>query len=417
MGPKTITMIVLILIGLGVVLAGMNGFIGHNNDQDWQVLQGVFGDMKIQSAPGVFQKRFANDFVYPKIQRTYFSKDEKEGGKEDESCTVVFSDKGKADFSSMVLYRTPYLKANEAIATAEEVKTLGKGLKDCESTRFHRLCKGDVTISDKTILARLKEYARITASGMNASDCVEDQAEFIDEIRNAVKNDATLNEYGISVEEVALSDITFDPKTLLQFEKQQDAILASKEAEAKKIQYNMQELETEAQYAQKIAEQKGIAEMEMMKQTTDAKRDAELATIAAQKEVDVAALAKMQAEEVKLKALVEANQGLEVAELEAKAALEKKKGMIALAEGKQKSIELSGAITEKEEVLATIAANRDVEISANIMNMQVPSTVFLGGSGEGGGQSDYFNNLLGYVISKEAGLIPKTATPVAPAAK
>ena len=311
----------------------------------------------------------------------------------------------------MVLYRTPYMKSNLAIAEGT------KGLKEGEVANFHRLCKGDISIADATVLARVKEYSRITASDYNASQSVDSQDEFIAAIRKALKEDVTLVSYGIDVEEVTLSDIVFDDPTLEQFTKQQTAILASKEAEAKKVQYDMQKLETEAEYAQKIAVAKGTAEMEMMKQTTDAERDAKLATIAAQKEVDVAALAKMQAEEVKLKALVEANQGLEVAELEAMAALEKKKGMIALAEGKQKSIELSGAITEKEEVLATIAANRDVEISANIMNMQVPSTVFLGGNGEGGGQSDYFNNLLGYVISKEAGLIPKTATPVAPAAK
>jgi len=401
---KFYTLVGVIVIAVVVVLACTFGWVGHNDDQDWQVLQGVFGDMRIQSAPGVFQKRFATDFVYPKIKRTYFSKDEKEGTKEDESCTVVFSDKGKADFSSMVLYRTPYLTANEAIPTKEEVSNSGKGLKDCESTRFHRLCKGDIIIADKTILARLKEYARITASNMNASDCVEDQAIFIDKIRTAVKNDVTLNDYGIAVEEVALSDITFDDKTLLQFQKQQDAILASKEAEAKKIQYDMKKLETESNYAQKIAEQKGIAEMEKMKQVTDAERDKELAEIDAQKKVAVAELAKQEAEQVKEKALVDAKRELEVAELNAQAAEQEKLATIAIAEGKQKAIELSGAITEKEEVLAKIDAEARVRIASSLKDIKTPGLIMMGG-GEGS-NSSLDGSMVNIAIMKAAGILP-----------
>ena len=417
MGPKTITMTVVIVIGLAAVLAGMNGYFGQNDDQDWQVLQSPFGKMSVRTDSGIYQKQFATAWTYPKVQRVYFSSDVREGSSTDESCKVVFSDKGTATFSSMVLYRSPYMLSGLSVPEVDSKGNIAKGLKEGAVANFHRLCKGDIGIADQTVLAKVKEYSRIVAAAMNASQSVENQDEFILDIRNHLKQDSTLRDYGIDVEEITLSDIIFDGPTLLQFTKQQTAILASKEAEAKKVQFEMQKLETEAEYAQKIAVEKGTAEMEMMKQTTDAERDAMLATISAQKEVDVAALAKKQAEEVKLKALVEANQALEVAELNAMAAMEEKKAIISLAEGKEKAIQLSGAITEKEEVLAKIAAQRDVEISKNIMNMQVPSTVFLGGSGADGGKSDYFDNLLGYVISKEAGLIPKTATVAAPASK
>jgi hypothetical protein len=227
-----------------------------------------------------------------------------------------------------------------------------------------------------------------------------------------VAKTSPLSNYGIKVLQFSVTGTDYDPETLRQFAAKKESYLAAEQSKADKIKFAQAELATVADYAQKIAEQKGKAEMEMMKQVTDAKRDKELAEIDAQKKVAVAELAKKQSEVEKQKALVVASQGLEVAELNAKAAEQEKLAIIAIAEGKQKAIDLSGAITEKEKVLATIAAERDVQISKNIMSMQVPSTVFLGGNGASGGQSDYFNNLLGYTIAQQAGLIPKSSTPV-----
>lgn len=412
----------MIVVSIIVVLALLGGWfckdglVGHNDDQDWQILQGVWGKMSVRTDSGFYGKKFATVYPYSKVRRIYFSSDVREGSALDESCKVVFSDKGTATFSSMVLYRAPYIHAGESIGDEGS-----KSFKEGKVSNFHRLCRGDMSIADKTILARIKEYARIRASSMNASQSVENQATFIDAIRSDVKTDETLVKYGIEIEELALSDIVFDGKTLLQFEKQQDAILASKKAEAEAIKFEMQKLETIAEYAQKIAEQKGLAEMEMMKQTTDAERDAELARIDAQKKVTVETLAKEQAlvkankalavaKVEKEEALTVAQKKLEVAKKDALAALETKKGMIAIAEGKEKAIKLSGAITEQEKVLAQIAAQRDVDISKNLTKIQSPSTVFLssGKGGDGGsGSGTYFNNLLSYTIAQNAGLLPE----------
>ena len=124
-------------------------------------------------------------------------------------------------------------------------------------------------------------------------------------------------------------------------------------------------------------------------------------------------------------ALIVANRGLEVATIAALEADQNKIATIKAAEGKQQAIELSGAITEKEEILAKIAAQRDVSISANIMKIAVPTTMFIGGGSEGGngsGNGDYFGNLLSYTIAQSAGLIPNASpnfapSPVAPVQK
>lgn len=416
MGPKSITILVLLVIGLIAGIAGMNGYFGQNDDQDWQVLQSPFGTMSVRTDSGIYQKQFATAWTYPKVQRVYFSSDIKEGGTDDESCKVVFSDKGTATFSSMVLYRSPYLESGLAIPDVNSDGSMPKGLKEGAVANFHRLCKGDIEIADATVLAKVKEYSRIQSAQMNASQSVENQDEFIEAIRTSLKNDETLRKYGIGIEELTLSDIVFDDPTLLQFKKQQEAILASKEAEAKKIQFDMEKIKTVADYAQKIAEQKGLAEMEMMKQVTDAERDAELARIDAAKKVTVASLAKEEAETkanmalsvaaiVKEEALTIAAKNLEVAEFDARAALEAKKATIAKAEGKEKAIELSGAITEKEEVLAKIDADARVRIASYLKDIKTPSLVITGG-GKGGSGSGFEGSMVNIAIMKAAGILP-----------
>lgn len=423
MGSRSITMLVLIAVGLGLVIACMNGYMGQNDDQNWQVLQGVFGKMRIQTDAGYFQKQFASDFTYPKLRQTYFSDDIEEGGAKDGSCKVIFKDKGRATFSSTVVYNTPYILAGDAID--ENIK----GLVESPTAGFHRLCKGDVTKADLLILARLKEYAIGTAEKLNASDCAENQSVYIDTVSKLLKSDELLISKGINIEMLALSGFTFDDTTLLQFKTQQDAILASKAAEAKKIQFEMQELETVAEYAQLIAKEKGIADMVKMTQITEAERDKELAEISAAKDVAVAKLSKEKAETIaamalsvnkidKEAAIVIADQGLEVATIAALEAEQLKLAVIAEAEGKEKAIQLSGAITEKEEILAKIAAQRDVEVSANISQMASPDNVFIsngqGGSSGGGSMGTWFGQLMGYGMGQKFGIISADAVPVAP---
>jgi hypothetical protein len=409
MNGKMITILVVLMLFVGGGLAMLFGYWGQNDDQNWQVLQGVWGKMRIQTDAGYYQKQFASEYTYPKLRLVYFSDSPDEGGEKDGSCKVIFKDKGKATFSSNVVYNTPHLMSGDAIKEGE------KGLQDSPTSGFHRLCKGEIEKADKLILARLKEYAIGTAEKLNASDCAENQSAYISEVRKLLKNDALLLSKGIDIEELALSGFTFDETTLLQFKTQQDAILASKSAEAKKIQFDMQKLETEAEYAQQIAIEKGKADMVKMTQVTDAERDKELAEIDAAKKVEVAKLAKQEAIEVanrllevaeieKEAALVVANQKLEVAEFAAKAAEEEKKATIAAAEGKEQAIALSGAITEKEEVLAKIDAEARVKIASALKDIKTPSLVMTGGAdGNGGGFDGAMVNI---AIMKAAGILP-----------
>lgn len=396
--------IVLGVIAGAAVLGCMNGYFGQNDDQDWQVLQGLGGKMSVRTDSGIYQKKFASAWTYPKVQKVYFSSDVREGSAQDDSCKVVFSDKGTASFSTMVLYRSPYMLAGLSIPDIDANGKQPKGLKEGAVANFHRLCKGDIRIADSTVLARIKEYSRITASGYNASQAVDNQAEFIAAIRTALKNDKTLIAYGIDVEDVMLSDIVFDDPTLIQFTIQQTAILASKNAEAKKVQFDMEKLETEADYAKQIAKVKGEAEKTMMTQVTDAKRDKELAEIKAEKLVRVAEFTKQEADIVASKKLsvaviakktllMEASAKFEQAEIMAVTAVEKKKAMIAEAEGRKEAIELSGAITELEQAQIQAEVDKAKYVAEALAKINVPQTMIFAGGESGGSVTEQLINI------------------------
>jgi hypothetical protein len=121
-----------------------------------------------------------------------------------------------------------------------------------------------------------------------------------------------------------------------------------------------------------------------MKATTDAQREKELAEIEAQKMVSVAKLQKEEQVALKEKAVVEAERQVEVAKLERQAASENAEAQKTLADAREYQLEKGGAISERDQVLAEIAAKRDAMVAAELSKVNVPSIVMGGGNGDGG---------------------------------
>ena len=454
MNPKFVITGIVVLIAVIVLACFSGGMVGKNEATDWQIKQSLGGKVSIQDKPGYYVKMFATITTYPRFVSQRWNDEIGDGAKSIESIRTTFNDGGTAQISTDIRYATPSSEearkifhqqfggnvANATIAVKSHlincIKASGPLMSASENqaarkAEFTQLVE-DQTTNGLYAMERISKDVPIVQTAEEIAQGLTPRTEPVlltklvldDSGLPKISKVSPLKIYDITVLQFSITSTVYDDETLLQFAAKKASYLAAEQSKADKIKFAQAEMSTVAEYAQKIAEQKGLAEMEMMKQTTDAERDAELATISAQKNVDVAKLAKEQAETVaeqkksvatieKAAALVVANQGYEVAEIAALEAEQEKLAMISLAEGKQKAIELSGAITEQEEVLAKIAAQRDVSISANIMKIASPSTVFLGGSGgsEGGsGSSDYFGNLLSYTIAQSAGLIP-TASP------
>lgn len=355
------------------------GSIIHTNDvQQFQVVQSLTGNIDIIKDGGIYFKFMPRVWTYPKVETVYFSNEQDES-KDNDGVKVRFSNKGEGDISSQVVYRLYN--------------------SDAEILKMHEYVAGSKDRVEELLLAKLKDIIMEKASNITSSQAVEDRESLANEIRKEYVNNPELFANGIKVEQFSITQISFDNTTTALFEAQQKADLQKKTAEAEKQNLIMQKERTEAEYAQKIAASKGAAEVEMMKQVTDAERQKKLAEIEAQKKVTIEQLAKEEA-------LVKASKLFELAEVEKRTEAEKLEVIklqasqkIESAKAKQQEIQLSGAITETERYKLEVERDTKIGIAKHvaegISKMTLPKTVIVGGSsGEKINSMETFFNLM-----------------------
>lgn len=358
----------------------------HSNDiQNFQVVQSLNGDTRVQSNGGVYLQIMPKIWTYPKVHSVFFSNNVKESEAKD-GIDVIFQNKGKGDISCQVVVR---LFTN--------IESINK---------MHQYAAGNIEIVQDLVLSKLKDIAMEHASNITSSQAVEDREALAMNIRKDFVNNRQLAEMGIVVEQFSITKIDFDQKTTQLFSKQQEADLQKKTAEAEKLNLQMQKEKTVAQYEQQVAESKGKAEVEKIKAVTDAERQKELAEIKGKEAVAVAELEKK-------KAAIEANKKLEVVEIqkrEEKAKLEviqiQAEQKVAEARAKEQQIKLSGAMSEQERIRLEIEKEIKIgvakAIAEGLSKTKLPSTFIMGGTGVDGKQANAVEMLMQLLVVKEA---------------
>lgn len=401
----------LIFIGIAIIVIAFIGYggIGYNSSQNFQVIQSVNGDMSVNGLGGYYLRFFPSIWEYPKVNTVYFSNNKAESTDND-GIQVYFKNKGTGYISAQVIYRL-----------YNDEKTI---------LAMHEYARGDLDKIDDIILARMKEIIKIIASNMSSSEAIEKSADMTKAISDQIVNDKNLMEKGIKIEQFAFTEITFDKITNDQFAMQQTIELDKKNAEANMVKLETEKKEAEAKYAKEIAEEKGKAEKEMMKQVTDAERQKKLAEIEAQQKVEVEKLAaeeakvkqqkmidvaelekkeaEVKAEREKEVARIKAEQLKEVAKINKEAAELDAQRIVALAQAKQTEIQLSGAITEFQKV--TLEVNKDIQIgkakaiAEGFSKITLPKFMIIG-NGTSDGKTDTLTNYLNIAtIEKAMGL-------------
>ena len=401
----------LIFIGIAIIVIAFIGYggIGYNSSQNFQVIQSVNGDMSVNGLGGYYLRFFPSIWEYPKVNTVYFSNNKAESTDND-GIQVYFKNKGTGYISAQVIYRL-----------YNDEKTI---------LAMHEYARGDLDKIDDIILARMKEIIKIIASNMSSSEAIEKSADMTKAISDQIVNDKNLMEKGIKIEQFAFTEITFDKITNDQFAMQQKIELDKKNAEANMVKLETEKKEAEAKYAKEIAEEKGKAEKEMMKQVTDAERQKKLAEIEAQQKVEVEKLAaeeakvkqqkmidvaelekkeaEVKAEREKEVARIKAEQLKEVAKINKEAAELDAQRIVALAQAKQTEIQLSGAITEFQKV--TLEVNKDIQIgkakaiAEGFSKITLPKFMIIG-NGTSDGKTDTLTNYLNIAtIEKAMGL-------------
>jgi len=404
---------ILALVIVGGLISIPFGMIGRNDNQNYQVLQSVSGNMIVRDKAGIYARKFATVTTYPKAVQVYYSADVKEGGASDDSIRATFNDGGTADISTIVRFRMPDGVDNRLMVhreftanQANVVAAVRAHLVNCVKATATMMTSSENQTSRKAEFAKaigdqlqdgLFRFRRVERPVLDVSgnpkvdSTGKPETTFATEIVRTVDTGAPtidaispLKQYGIEIVQFSVTSVEYDAATRDQFAKKKDASL---KAELAKIQVEMEKQQT-AQTIEAGKRMKAEKEAEMNVKVAESSGMAEM-------KVATAVQAKLEATERKEAAEIEANQKLEVAKIERLAANEDAQRMILIAEAEQKQIEIAGKLTEKEQVLAEIAAKRDAMVAAELAKLQLPRQVVMTGGGGSGNGADQLFNVLG----------------------
>lgn len=404
-GIATVVASALFIVGL------CTGLVAKNNDQNYQIVQSLGGDMRSQNKAGWYFRKFATLTTYPKSFQAFFSQSSREGPRSDDSVRATFNDGGIAQVSTIVRFRMPTtadqqlmvhrefsanmdnveasvrahlvncIKATATMMTASENQTsrkaeFAKVIGDQLQNGLYRFRRVEIPVLDVNGQPKKTEDGKEITT--YATEIVRDR-----DGNPIIDSVSPLEQYGIVVTQFSVTSVEYDNATRDQFAKKKDASL---KAELAKIQVEQAKQET-LQVIENGKRQRAAKEAEMNVKIAEAEGTAAMQVAKAEQE-------KKEAEFIKQKAEIEAQKLLEVAKLERAAATEQAAMKVALAEAKQKEIELAGNITEKEKVLAEIAANRDIGVAGQLSKLILPKSVIMG-SGSNGGSAGSLMEALG----------------------
>ena len=310
------------------------------------------------------------------------------------------------------------------------------GADDATLIALHQQVEGDDEKIWKMLLTALNTTVQSITTKYDPSDVIGgDKFEpMINEIATNILHNEALKQHGIDVNYFAVDGRPLpDKDTEEQFNRQKEADLARRLAEAEKIKLESETLRTEANYKREIAEFKGKADAETAKLKTEAEREKELATIAAQKQVEVAKLekekAEIEVEKQKTVARIEAEKQFVVAEVQKKTEAEKLEAIklqaeqkVAEAKAKKEAITLAGAITELQQ--AELDLKRDIakyqweSIGKAIAGVKLPAMMNIGGGSDGKSGVSALDQFIQLLTAEKLGAITPTEVKTArPATK
>ena len=359
---------------------GFLGFTGYNSIQNFQVIQPMSGDIYIRTEGGYYTKFFPRVWEYPKSRMIFFSSNKAES-KDGDGLPVRFTNKGTGTVSVQVVVKL--------IPQMDYVKKL------------HEVTSGDIGVLEDVIWGKLKTIAQTVASGMSSNEAIENFSKFDESLRKLLNTDVELKSMGIEFQQFAITGIEFDSLTTSQFQKQQEIELARKEAEANKIKFETERDTVKIQYEKEQAESEGKAKVVAIKATTDAQREKELAEIAGAKAVAVAKLeaeqAKVEAEKAKQVAIIEAERNKETAKLNKEAADLDAQRIVALAQAKQKELELANGLSEYAKFALTTEKETRIQVASKVAEalrgMNLPKFVMMTSGGVSGSGKESCSNV------------------------
>lgn len=421
---------------IAVFLAGLITFfgcVGTNNAQDWKIVQYPGGEVRVVDTAGWYNKGFGHVWTYPRNFQVEYDKEH--------AFPVIFNDSGTGIMNTMVRFSAPTTIAGKL----ELHNQFGGNLDNIELAVWAHMSNsmkatGPIMSSSEHQSARRSEFDQLVQEQLNAGlfetrkvskdvkDANDEKSKAItvyyteiimdEKGKPKIANVSPLAHLGLAITQFSVTHVQYDDTTQKQFEQKKQAFLAAESSKAKRESEVQERLMIEQRGLKERAENEAVANKQKATATiladqekqvaeTKANQEKQVAETNSAKLVAVALLTKQAAEtaaeQEKAVATTKANQQLEVAKLERQAAEENAKKEITLAEAKKQSLALGGAISEREQKLAQIAADRDVNIATQLSKIAVPQFVINGGGADS--KDGLTNSLLNIRLLEASGLI------------
>lgn len=434
MNPKFIAGLVFAgLLLLGSLLF-LNGAVGHNDDQNWQVHQSMGGTVTIIDEPGYYFNGFGTVWTYPRTLEAEYTQDITRLSPLDDSIGVTFNDGGNAKISTYVKIGMPTTAAQRRSVHRDFAGT--KNIVDSAKGHLTNCIKasGPVMSASENQASRKAEFNQIieeqlgrglfkmrrTEIELNDLAEVEEHGDgkltekkarvMATEVvlgqdgKPIVIQPSPLAHYGFGILQFSIVETEYDEQTRHQFAAKKESYLKAEQAKAQRQEEVQQRLRIEEMGRRQVAEIE--AEQNQVKTR---------ALIVAQQAADVAVITKAQAvtealkkSEVAKQLQSEAQTLKETARISAETAELEKQATVSRAQARQKELELGGGISEEKKVLAQIAADRDVKVAEALSKVNVPQVFIAGGNqpgkAEAGGQA-LTENLMNLMLLKSTGVI------------
>jgi regulator of protease activity HflC (stomatin/prohibitin superfamily) len=401
------------IIVAGGLLVGTYLMMGNNNDQNWLILQYPWGNVNVIDSAGMYMKAFGKSWTYPRNWQVEYSKEH--------AFKVVFNDGGSATMNAMVRFSSPLTvdgkrKFHQLFGGNEEavMEAVWAHLSDAMKS------SGPVMSASEHQSARRGEFTALVQDQLQkglfemkrVSKTLQDQYDdkgkpitvyatevlFDDAGHQRISRPSPLTDFGIVVTQFSITDVQYDDQTQRQFAQKKEAFLAAEGSKAQREKEVQERLMVEERGRREKAETEAAALREKARAVIQAQQQKEVEELNAARKLAVAQLAKQEAE-------TQAQQHLEVARLAKERAKEEAETQILLAEAQAKAIEIGGAISEKEQILAKIEADKMVNIAKELSNIAVPQFIINGGGQNADGSMG--DSLMNLLLLKQLGVLPK----------
>lgn len=343
----------------------------------YQIKQAAMtGTMTVHSEAGTYARLFGDITTYQVSDMHYFSKNDADGGKDEVegAIKIRFNDGGTAEVSGGIKFRLP-IDPEKQLLIHRDFKSFERLKHDLIRQTVAEALMQTATLmrAEESYSTRRSEFTSLAEDQVKLGIFETETREFkekdtdgnefiIREVtvkKNAtglplIRKESALSRYGIEVVQFVVKDIDFDATIDALIQKKKEAEQMKVVAKANAERAKQDTITAREQGNAKIAIEKANQDVEKIKEVT-----------IAEKEFEVSVLNRKQAEQDAQSEIVKGKALAEISRLK-----------------------VAAGLTPLEK--ATIEKDTRIGVAAEMAKVQFPSTMILGGSGNGGSAMNPF---------------------------